>query len=230
MPNHALKNLYFLNNNIINRSIHIFYLFHHWNTVIAAKEIIETLDELQDPWNVKWSTLAKKVKKKLPYITNNMRLNLNIKFVGEMKEWIKINQRSPSILVQALIFVQLMIFETVLPIFVSRLPISVLHFHTDNNWVIILPSDFFLFFTNPNNLYKKNTARYLKFGLYIHLIWLICNLLSFRFFRKYFRNLSRTYWYKIFDALNENSLFIFSFFITSFHRFLVSLWRLYYGK
>ena len=46
-----------------------------------------------------------------------------------------------------------------------ELVISVLHFYTDNNWVIILPSDFFLFFTNPNSLYKTNTARYFKFGL-----------------------------------------------------------------
>ena len=65
MPNHALKNLYFLNNKIINRGINIFYLLPHWNTVIATKEIIEALDELQDPWNVKWSTLGKKVNKKI---------------------------------------------------------------------------------------------------------------------------------------------------------------------
>ena len=54
-----------------------------------------------------------------------MKLNLNIRFVGEMKEWIKINQESPYVgaifsEVQALIFVQLMIFETVSPIFVSQ--------------------------------------------------------------------------------------------------------------
>lgn len=29
-----------------------------------------------------------------------MKLNLNIRFVGEMKDWIKINQESPSMLVQ----------------------------------------------------------------------------------------------------------------------------------